>query len=748
MSGGGTSRACLSRRSFLKTTAGVVAASAVVSPGLALSAEALPGGVDEDVVGSVCCRSNCMNHCELDWVVRDGKLVRTSMHEFPYPEYNRACLKGLSHVEMVYNPDRLKYPMKRRGWSLDDPDVENRGKDEWERIEWDEAIDLICTKWGQIIGEYGASAMWHMSQTGSYGIVNGGPAGVYGRLAFAMGMAVPIASIDLNLIEACTNALGMGPIGTTNAHADLVNAKTIVVWGGNYAQSQIQSWHFVEDAHDAGATLIVVDPTFTPSASQADLWIPLRPGSDGFLACAIDKYLIDEGLADEEFLKRGSMAPFLLKDDGTYLRVSDSRALADGEEDSFMVLDSDGSVKPLAEVPDPSLHGTAEFEGRRVHTAYDELIDRLAPYTLEAAQEVCDVPAETIAEFATIYATNGPAWIYAGFGIDRWNNGYSSSFSVQSIAIIAGQLGKPGASAGYAHAYGMQWHDYTQNYRTAEPMMPLGMGIAGFTTQDIPRALETGEFMGMPVDVKGALVQGANPFNTLPDRQYWLNEFTPRLEMLVVIETRMTDTAMYADILLPSCTWFEESDISGLITVHGFVEYSEAAIEPLYECKTDYEIANLLAEGMGYPQIYGGMTADEWAADGILAPEAQVYMGCYDAPITLDRLKEEKVIAWADPHYIHGAGYYFPTNTGRAQFYCEELAKVNEAYEGEVDNQRWPYFEPPYEAWTETVGVTRRTSSPTSIPSCTSKNTSTIAFTRLSATFPCCAISIPSRQSG
>lgn len=695
----------ISRRSFLKATGAAAGAAALVGGGT-LTALAEGENSGAEVTGSICCRGNCMNHCELDWVVRDGKLVQTKFHDMPYPEYNRVCLKGLSHVERTYDRDRLKYPIKRQNWSLDNATVDLRGKDDWERISWDDAISLICEKWQSIIDRFGTGAMWSAAMTGSYGVVNGGPMGAYARLWTLTGTTGFQTRIDMNLINGSINALGQGPIGMCNAHADMVNSKTILVWGGNYTQSQIQSWHFAQDSHENGGKLIVIDPTFTASAAAADIWVQVRPGSDGFLACAMCKYLIDEDLVDEEFLKKGSMAPFLLKEDGRYLRLSDFEDLGEDDPDSFYVLDGEGNVRPVGEVEDPLLHGSAVYRGIPVHVAYDELVERLEPYTLDRAQEVCDVDPAVVREVTKIYATNGPAWIYAGFGLDRWTNGYSTCFSVQCLAILAGQLGKPGASAGYAYAMGAQWRNLAMPYMVSS--MPLGAGLPNMYSCYVNDVVETGKYMGQDAPIKGIIFNAANPFNTLPDRQFWINGFAAQAEMLVVVDMRMTDTAMYADIVLPCVSWFEEIELTGCITVHGFVGISEQAIEPMYECKTDFEIAKLLAAGMGFPDAYD-MTPEEWASNGIHPPEVLEAMGCFDTSISYENLKKQKSMAWCDPYYIHGANYAFPTQTGRAQFYCEELAVECSDYEADLTAQKWPYFEPPYEAWPESVGGYEKT---------------------------------------
>ena len=129
------------RRSFIKGAAALTAAGALVgcSPQTQNLEKAEPQkDIPETQIFSGVCRGNCAGGCFLNVHVRDGQVVRTSMREMPDPQYNRICMKGLSHPYRIYSDERLKYPLRRAG---------ERGSDEWERISWDEALDEIAEKW-------------------------------------------------------------------------------------------------------------------------------------------------------------------------------------------------------------------------------------------------------------------------------------------------------------------------------------------------------------------------------------------------------------------------------------------------------------------------------------------------------------------------------------------------------------------------------------------------------------------------
>ena len=162
----------LSRRSFLKSTAmtaGAVGAAgllgACTEPKLATLEDdpaALSQTGTEEIVLSGACRGGCAQGCYINYHVRDGKVVRTSARDFVDPDYNRICAKGLSLPERIYNPDRVKFPMRRVG---------ERGSGQWEQISWEEAIEQISESVLRNTKEYGPLAVGHTFRTGQEGIV-------------------------------------------------------------------------------------------------------------------------------------------------------------------------------------------------------------------------------------------------------------------------------------------------------------------------------------------------------------------------------------------------------------------------------------------------------------------------------------------------------------------------------------------------------------------------------------------------
>ena len=703
----------LTRRSFLKTTgvlAGVAAAGTAVMPKLqALAEEGGRKTSSEDQVFHGVCRGNCMNGCPLEIHVRGGKVARVRNAECPDPQYNRICLKGITHPQRIYSPDRPLYPMKRVG---------ERGSGEFERITWEEAIGTICSKWEELRKEHGPAAIGFWSQSGSFGLLNGCHyLGAYNRLMGKLG-AIPISgAIDMNYYTASSAMYGGGLSGSYNEITDLRNARTVIAWGTNFTEAQMQSWHFLADAIEAGCKVVVIDPSFTTLASKADLFVPIRPGSDAVLAFAMANILIEEDLIDVPFLLKSTVAPFLVKEDGTYLRMSDlGVAPTEGPVnaqtgkpsvvDPIVVWDeAKGEPRAEGEAASPALKGSYQVEGHAVRTAYDLLLDRIREYPPEVATDICDVPIETMREIVRLYTGNKPASIFQGFGYDRYYNGHSTFTAIGAFAMLSGNIGKPGSSAGICQPGPIPidmsrcFGPIRQVANVDDSVVDHGQSsyTAGVLAHKLLEALETGMYNGSKFVMKSIYINNCNPLNYVVDRQTLIKVFD-KMELVVTADIRMTDTSPYADIVLPAAHWFEVDDFTcGTAFLTPYVCLQEKAVEPPGECKSDYEILNLLAKGMGWPEVYDDLSPQE-AMQYLLDTDTAKKYG-----VTWERLQREKIIRWfPEEEYIYGADGTFSTPTKRAQFYFEKLTpSMDWGQEIDEELERLPFFIPPQEAWPE-----------------------------------------------
>ena len=428
------------RRSFLKGSAVAAAAVGAGSFSVGCAPKQGKGSSDEPQAQSVeeavypgICRGGCGGGCQMNVHVREGKIVKTSRREQSHADSTRLCNRGLTHALRVYDENRLKHPMKRVG---------ERGEGKWEQISWDEAVTTITDKWKEVAEKHGPGANAFLKGSG-----NITPDAHHGLLLRSlMGATLLDPAQDRALYVAGPAAAGYSKYFCGSALEDVYNTKNLLIWGINPTESLSTIAHYILRAQqEHGTKLIVIDPTFTITASKADMFVPIHPGTDGALAFGMMSVLVSENLVDEAFLASDTVAPLLVKDeDGTYLRLSDlGKAEAGTKEDLFAVAAPDGSFGSVAEIAAPLIRGSFDVEGIAVTTSYDLLLERVAEWTPASASEVCDVPVETIKELAHIMV-DGPSAVAPGLGLDHYTNGVATYASIFAMTMMAGQVGKPG----------------------------------------------------------------------------------------------------------------------------------------------------------------------------------------------------------------------------------------------------------------------------------------------------------------
>ncbi|RDB63966.1 dehydrogenase [Gordonibacter sp. 28C] len=689
MSGTDSSQGGLTRRSFLKTTGvvtGAVAASGICSSLAALSPDRAFGAEDGGNSGSArkkvptTCMGNCHGFaCPMDVFVEDGKVV--DLQNFvseDQPDYHAVCLRGYTNIERCYSPERIQYPLRRVG---------ERGSGEFERISWDEAIDEICTKWKSYQKEYGDASVVFAKGSGSFTATMAS----YDRLRAYMGATNFLNNYDANGVNSTWDHIGYDAFCSTgNEFRNLKFAKKIFCWGCNPSESAIIAYHFISEAQLNGAKLYVIDPNFTTTAGKADKFIPIRPGTDGLLAIGMSKIILRDGLQDEDNLRNKTVAPFLVKEsDGKYLRLSDlGKAEAGSKEDKILVYSSEGVAGELDQVSDPVIEGTFEVEGHRVTTAYSLLLERLDEFDLDDIVEKTDIPLETI-EWLAAELMDGPSSILTGFGIDHYSNGITGYINMLTLLDISGQMTKLGTG-----------------FSVCDMSMPIAQGLnttawgtpkdgkkspqlAGAYLYDVLEDGGIGEFQNQ---VKSLFLYVHNVIGNYPERKKWLEIFD-KLDLVVTVDVWMSETCRYSDIVLPATYMWEARDIARP-NANPYLRLMEKAIEPQFEAKSDFDIAALLAKGMGLGDKFE-LSIDDFLAQSVDNDKARSY------GITWERLQKEGRIYAFREDYVYGDEKFY-TTTGRSEFYIEDAKpKFDAGFEWDKEYRALPYWFPPREAWYE-----------------------------------------------
>jgi anaerobic dimethyl sulfoxide reductase subunit A len=630
--------------------------------GLKLSAASPANSLDERITRTAC-NLNCGAHfCGLKVTVRGERIAKIEPADFPDDRYRRICLKGISHVQMVAHPDRLLVPLKRHG---------DRGSGEWDRISWKQALDEIATRIKELSANYGPQSMMFFPYSGQLSVLNG-MSGVYLRLASALkasGTSLNEYGVDSAVPSGIEDTFGKGSGYLANDFADLPNSRLVLIWGGNPVQSRMNWWQFFLEAKRGGTKLVTINPRFTTTAAKSDEWIAVHPGTDLYLALALLNVIVESDWIDWEFTLRHTVAPLLVRQDtGTYLRCTKS-----GPDDSpFRVWDKQAyeAVTP-GQAAQPALHGHFKICGVDCRPAFDLLREMAAQYTPELAAQKTGVPAERIRGLAKAFSHEKPARIFSLYGIDRWHNGATFGRLIAILAALTGNLGKPGAGAGV--------DGFVSPILLASDflMYPDGAKYQAINAAELPHYILDGE----PYPIKGMFAAFSNWINQWPNQNFLRQQILPKLDLLVVADHFMTETAHWADYVLPAANLFEREDM--VIGPGPYIQYQPQIIDPPGECRSDLRIASGLAERLGCGQYF--TSAAENYLSGIFATEKTLQ------GLSFEELRETGLLQknMSDADLVVHRDYKFDTPTGRVEFYVERLLPYAHAL---------PEYEPPAEA--------------------------------------------------
>lgn len=585
-----TQRWDLDRRTFLKWSgvlAGAAAAGGLTFDGplplQALIAEAADGraslplpllqaaaGSGERVIATGC-GNNCGGRCVLLAHVKDGVLTRIETDpdpDLPDQPHLRACLRGRSYRQIVYHPDRLKYPMKRVG---------PRGSGQFERISWDEATTMVADQVRRVHAEYGPLALYVNYGSGISGI-NRGDAWARRLLGLYAGDYLGYYGTYSSGQTSYATPFTYGTGTTGNMWPDLVNSKLILLLGHNPAETVFgtNSMYWLRKAREAGARIVVIDPRYSDTAvAVADEWIPIRPSTDSALMDAMAYTIVTEGLASQEFLDR-------------YTLGFDEAHMPEG-------IPSGNSYKSY-------LLGDADGQ----------------PKSPEWAESITGIPAGTIRQLGREYGSIKPAAFVAGYGPQRHANGEQSVRSNALLAAITGNIGVHGGWAGGAGGTpaGVKLG--------AIPSTGGKVKISVFLWTD---AIVRGDRM----TAKDDLIQGADRLpskiklmfnlagNTLVNQHSDINRTRQILadeslcEFIVASDIFQTPSTLMADLVLPGPSIFERPNI---VTPWGYGEYLvylHQVLEPMYETRNEYDWMTDVAEKLGVKdQFTEGKTAEDW----------------------------------------------------------------------------------------------------------------------------------------
>ena len=681
----------LKRRDFLKGTAAAAAATAAFGLSGCSTGTAQDAGSDvAHVVASdtsiladagewmpIHCHQNCNQMCLNMGYVVDGVVVRQKTDDaredsFDCPQ-QRGCLRGRSLRQQVYNADRIKYPMKRKSWQPgggENAHGELRGKDEWERIGWDEALDLVVGELKRVYAEYGQDAVicngWRWAPGSAMFPVIGGA--VYNTETESFGCwAFQTEALGLYSWGDHPDIM-MGP-----DKYDLPNADTIVLYGCNPAWAQHSSMYWLNNAKESGTGFVYVGPSYNVTAAQLGArWIRVRPGTDtAFLLAVIYEMIRLDGergdIIDWDFVNERTVGftPETMPEDAT----------------------------------------TDENYRDYILGAYDG-----TPKTPEWASEICGTPVEDITWYAELAAKDNKVIFFHSYAASRYLGAENLPQAFMTVSALGGHYGKSGhgSAAIYTWDAGDSGYRLIQHAGGEYAYIDNLVGSPGATgpnrciegnswwsslaegkylsTSEGPYDLGSGDdptklrantptyhaAREMPVNPRLMFATCSNFMQTRGNLPTAI-EVMRAADTCISLEIKYSLTASFADIILPVATHWEGNDDESWGELcwpspfgdgNGQKQRKDALVawrplvKPMYEAREEKRICRDIIERMGFDadDAYPKSNYDQWLG---------YFLGMRELSEDLSRW--EPVITWtADDNRKHHANY--PEQQGKISF--------------------------------------------------------------------------------
>ncbi len=477
----------------------------------------------------------CVNMCSVRAVVEDGFIHKLN----PNPENPKSrgmlCARGNAGLKAVYDPNRLKKPLIRAG---------ERGEGKWRAASWDEAFDYAAKKLSAIKEKYGPQGVLWSSTEGlqekffrNLGLAFGSP-------NIVRHPTLCLASVNL----AYSATFGTAPV------FDMLNADYVIMSGANRFESIItpDTMDLIGSVMLKKAKLVYLDPRFTVTASKADTWFPIRPGSDMAFILAMINVIVAEGRYDKDFVN-------------TYT------------------------------------------------VGFDSLSDHVKKYTPDWAEKETEIPAREIVRIAREFADAAPrALYYSGRRSSWYKNDFQMRRAQAILNAIVGNWDKQGGMVPHQRiALGeylfFPWDD-PKAERVDEIKKNFPLAAEGDGTY---LKLRENVIAGRPYPVKGWMVYKQDPLNGLPDQGKTL-KMLEQMDFVAAIDIQMSDTAWYADVVFPESTYLERQDpAEALAGIWPVVVFRQPVVKPAYDTKPNLEIAQGLAKRLGLTD-YFDYTMEQW----------------------------------------------------------------------------------------------------------------------------------------
>jgi anaerobic selenocysteine-containing dehydrogenase len=546
------------------------------------------------------CSHDCPDSCGVLVTVDEATGRAVKMQGDPSHPVTRGflCGKVAKYLDRVYSPDRLLYPMRRKPGVPKGPLAQGREAEAFERISWDEALDEVAAGLEKIAAEFGPESILPYSYAGTIGQLG------YGSMDRRFFYRLGASQLDRTICSTAGGAALLSVYGVKlgTPPQDFAHAGLIIAWGANVHGNNVHLWPFIEEARRNGAKLVVIDPYKTRTAALADEHLAINPGTDTALALGMMHVILSMGLEDREYV---------------------AQCTSGFDELKRYVLRPEHSPEKVAAITGISA----------------QLIVRLArAYAIAGRRD-----------------SKGPAAIRLNYGIQRSENGGTAARAVCMLPLLTGAWKYKGGGLQLSTSGSFPFNQNALQMPELMKSSPLGRVARVVNMSQLGQALTS---LGSKAEdgppVKAMFVYNSNPAAIAPNQNDVLRGMRREDLFVVVHEQFFTDTADYADVLLPAPTFLEIKDVQGAYG-HLFAQVSERAIAPLGEAKSNVELFGELARRMGFDETCFDDREDE-LIDQALTTEHPWFAG-----ITRERLEREGHVPLNLP--VDASGEVLPFST-------------------------------------------------------------------------------------
>jgi anaerobic selenocysteine-containing dehydrogenase len=533
------------------------------------------------------CALDCPDACSVLVTVDQGRAVKLRGNPDHPVTRGFLCGKVARYLDREYSPERVLYPQRRTG---------AKGEGRFERIGWDEALDVVAERLKAAADEHGPESILPYSYAGTMGLLNG--SGMDRRFFHRLGAS----RLDRTICSTAGNAGMIEALGARygTEPEQFRHAKLIIAWGANILGTSVHLWPFILEARRQGARFYTIDPRHNRTTALADRHYFINPGTDAALALAMMHVIIGEDLYDRQYVE--------------------------------------------------------------AHTnGFSELRERARAWTPQRAAELTGIAAGEIVSLAREYATIRPAAIRLNYGVQRSDRGAMAVRTVSLLPALTGSWKEVGGGLQMSTSMAFQ---FNRAALERPDLMPRPARMVNMS--------RLGHTLNEPSDppVKAMVVYNSNPAAIAPNQNAVVRGLSREDLFTVVLEQMPTDTADYADILLPVTTFLEHTDLY-LAYGHYHLQLARPAVAAPGECKSNVEIFRLLAKRMGFTDACFDDSEDDMIR-ALLASDHPFLRG-----ITLEELERDhsvrlRVAANGDPFLPFASGG-FGTPSGKCEFRAESL---------------------------------------------------------------------------